>query len=190
MSEKHPHSHESDTQHHEALSSHDHIERVREKIEKEATEAQKNDSQERLEAAQKKVETLAAPTEKLKQTSETPAAAHEAHKRPFKAEQKISFSRTMTRVRKRLNVAEKPFSKVIHNPTVDKVSEVAGRTVARPSSMLGGAFFSLIGTSALLWITNHYGYEYNYLVVILLFAVGMVAGLLIEVLYRTKNKIK
>ncbi len=91
-----------------------------------------------------------------------------------------AYSRTLTRVQKRLSAPSRVFSKVVHSKALDKPSEVVGNTVARPSSMLGGALLAFVGTSILLWVTRRYGYEYNYLAVILLFIGGMAAGLLAE----------
>ena len=54
--------------------------------------------------------------------------------------------------------------------------------------MLGGAFFAAIGSSLLLWTTKRYGYEYNYLAVVLLFATGMVLGLTIELIWKSVRK--
>ncbi len=101
----------------------------------------------------------------------------------------MAFSRTMTRTRKRLSPVSRTFSKVIHSSVVDKPSEFIGKTVARPQGMLWGAFFAFLGTSGLLWITKHYGYEYNYLLAILLFVIGAVVGTTIEgLVYLFKSR--
>lgn len=91
-----------------------------------------------------------------------------------------AWSRQMTRTRKRLNPLDRVASKVIHSPIVDKPSEFIGKTIARPQGMLWGSVVAFIGTSALLWITNHYGYEFNYLLVVLLFLGGSILGTAIE----------
>lgn len=100
----------------------------------------------------------------------------------------MAYSRTMLRVQKHLSLPSRYFSKAIHSKALDKPSEVVGKTVARPSSMLGGALFAAIGTSLLLWTTERYGYEYNYLAVILLFGTGMVLGLIIELVWKSLKK--
>ncbi|HMT18788.1 MAG TPA: hypothetical protein PKD20_03425 [Candidatus Saccharibacteria bacterium] len=100
----------------------------------------------------------------------------------------MAYSRTMTRVRKRLPLPSRAFSKVIHSKVVDKPSEFVGKTVARPSSMLGGAFFAAFGSCVLLWITKRYGYEYNYLAILLMFIAGMALGLTAEIIYRTAKR--
>lgn len=101
----------------------------------------------------------------------------------------MAFSRAMTRTRKRLSPVSRGFSKVIHSPAIDKPSEFIGKTIARPQGMLWGAVFAFIGTSGLLWITKHYGYEYNYLLAIILFVIGAVVGTAIEgLVYFLKSK--
>lgn len=96
-----------------------------------------------------------------------------------------AYNRALTRVQKRLSAPSRVFSKAVHSKALDRPSEAIGKTVARPSGMLGGAIFALIGTSLLLWITRRYGYEYNYLAVILLFVGGMAVGLGAEAVLKT-----
>jgi hypothetical protein len=96
----------------------------------------------------------------------------------------MAYSRALTRVQKRLSAPGRVFSKLVHSAALDRPSEAIGKTVARPSGMLGGAFSALIGTSILLWVTRHYGYEYNYLAVILLFVCGMAFGLAAEGIFK------
>jgi len=92
----------------------------------------------------------------------------------------MSYSRAMTRVRKHLPAPSRALSKIVHSPLLDKPSELASKTVARPSSMLGGGLFAMIGTALLLWTVNKHGYEYNYLAVAVLFLGGAIAGLAAE----------
>lgn len=96
----------------------------------------------------------------------------------------MAYSRTMTRVRKRLSVPAKALSKLVHSKLLDKPSEIAGNTIARPSGMLGGASIAFAGSLALLWITRKYGYEYNYLAIMMLFGIGLALGLLTELLIK------
>lgn len=100
----------------------------------------------------------------------------------------IAYNRTMTRVRKQLSAPSRAFSQLVHSKALDRPSEIASKTIARPSSMLGGALTAALGTSTLLWLTNHYGYEYNYLVVIALFAIGMFVGLFVELAWKTARR--
>jgi len=101
-----------------------------------------------------------------------------------------AFTRSLTRTRKKLSAPSKAFSKVIHVPVIDKSSEFIGRTVARPTSMLWGAMFAFIGTSGLLWVTKYYGYEYNYLLVVMLFVGGAILGTLAEFTWHSLRRSK
>lgn len=103
----------------------------------------------------------------------------------YKQVREVGYKRTMTRTRKKLSAPSRTFSKVVHNPLVDKASEFTGKTVARPSSVFSGAVFAFIGTSALFWITKHYGYEYNYLFAIMMFIVGAFVGLTLEFIVKS-----
>lgn len=91
-----------------------------------------------------------------------------------------SYNRTMLRVQKKLSLPNRYFSRAIHSPILDKPSEFASKTIARPSAMLGGAFIAMLGSFALYVVVRYYGYEYNYLAIAILFLFGMLFGLLAE----------
>jgi hypothetical protein len=116
-----------------------------------------------------------------KETSDTPIG----HQKELKS---ISYKRTMSRVQSQLSTPERTFSKVIHQPVIEKVSDVGARTVGRPSGLLGGGVASLIGTGFVLYVARHYGFEYNYMLFILLFAVGFFAGIVIELTTKLLQK--
>lgn len=91
-----------------------------------------------------------------------------------------AFNRTLIKVRRQLNPVDRVFSKLVHQPVIDAVSEFSGKTIARPSGLLGGGLFALIGSSLLLYISKHYGFEYNFTVFLIMFAGGFAAGLFAE----------
>ncbi len=171
-----------------AEASRQHLDKLHAKLEKAATEAKMGNDSEHLEKATTRVEKHAQPIERHQSRA---AESHNDNRNGHgvsidpKKERQANYNRTIARVRKKENFIERPFSKVIHNPVVDKVSEATGKTVARPSSMLGGAFFAMIGTSALLWIAKHYGYEYSYFAVIGLFLLGMIVGVALEIILKS-----
>lgn len=111
---------------------------------------------------------------------DTPAAPY-FMKRELQAE---GLKRTLARARARLSKPEQRLSKVIHQPVVDKVSELGARTVARPSGFLLGSFLAFLGSLSLLYTAKHYGFRYNYLTFIFLFVGGYVLGVLIELSWR------
>lgn len=93
----------------------------------------------------------------------------------------LALRRNLNRVRKHLSKPQQLASKVIHQPVVSKVSEMAEDTVARPSGLLGGGIIALAGSFTLLYMAKHYGFEYNFLAFFLLFTGGFLIGILAEV---------
>ena len=94
----------------------------------------------------------------------------------------MAFKRTMKNTRRHLSAPSRLVSKVIHQPIVEKMSEAASDTVARPSGIIGGGIFAVIGSLLLLWVTKHYGYEYNYLAFIVFVGTGFILGVAAEFL--------
>ncbi|NDG28962.1 hypothetical protein EB118_02535 [bacterium] len=95
----------------------------------------------------------------------------------------------MNSTRRNLSAPSRLVSKLIHQPVVEKVSEVASASVARPSGIIGGGLCAVTGSFLLLWLTKKYGYEYNYLMFIIFLAAGFVFGVIIElVLYVTVTR--
>ncbi len=91
-----------------------------------------------------------------------------------------AFKRSLKTVRAKLPAPARAFSKIIHNETVDTISNVGAQTIARPSGVLGGGIVAFAGSLILLYVSKHYGFRYNYLVMIILFVAGFAAGSLIE----------
>lgn len=99
-----------------------------------------------------------------------------------------AYKKELQRVRTHLPKSQRTLSKVIHNPTVEAVSEVGSRTVARPSGLLGGGIAAFVGTIALVLISRHYGFTYNFFVYIALLAGGFLVGLIFELIIRGLRK--
>lgn len=91
-----------------------------------------------------------------------------------------TFHRTLTRVRKQLSAPNRALSKVVHQPVVDAVSQATGKTIARPSGLLGGSIVAFVGSSVFLWMAKYYGFSYNYLLFAMLFVAGFALGMIIE----------
>lgn len=102
-----------------------------------------------------------------------------------------AYQRELTSVRKHLGKPSRAFSKIAHNKTVEKISEAGAKTIARPSGILGGSILAFLGSSIFLWMTKHYGFRYNFSVMILLFIGGFFLGAFIEMtiwLIRGKSR--
>lgn len=92
----------------------------------------------------------------------------------------ITLRRELMLIRRQLSLPARTLSKIIHQPAIRAVSEGAGKTVSRPSGLLGGGLVALFGTSGYLYLAHHMGFSYNYGVFILLFVGGFLFGLLLE----------
>lgn len=94
----------------------------------------------------------------------------------------ISKDRELNNIRRHLPRSQKTLSKVIHQPTVQALSDVASKTVSRPSGLLGGGLLALIGTSGYYFLAKHVGFSYNYSVFLALFVGGFILGIVLELI--------
>lgn len=165
-----------------AAESRKNLERIHKKAEK-SQEATK----EHVEHIQSKVETHAISGKEFT-VGENESTSHghvHSNQKELKAD---AYKKTMNRVERKLSKPDRALSKVIHNKTVESVSEFGGKTFARPSGILGGGLFALIGSAFFLYMTKHYGFEYNYFIFFVLFVGGFFAGMLCELLVRSVLK--
>lgn len=163
-----PQRHERVAERHEKAPEHEHkrnIEQIRQNAEKAAVESDKT----RVEAQ--------------------PDDSH-APKDAFvnKEIKDMAYARTMNRVRQRMTPVGRTFSRLIHQPVVNSLSEGAAKTVGRPSGLFGGGLIALIGTTVYYYISKHYGYDYNFFVFLALLAGGFVVGWTLEILWRLMHR--
>lgn len=97
-----------------------------------------------------------------------------------KSERNASFNATMDEVRSHMSAPSRAFSKVIHNPTVEKISDVVGGTVARPNAILSGSVFAFLFTLVIYLIARYYGYALSGGETIASFAAGWILGLVFD----------
>ncbi len=127
-----------------------------------------------------KAETQTNPVEELQAAEKAAKPAQPLH---VNSELKnITLNRELTAIRRKLSAPQRALSKVIHQPVIRAVSEPLGKTVSRPSGLLGGGLTALIGTSIYLYIVKSSGQRYQYSVFLVLFAGGFIFGLLLELL--------
>lgn len=93
------------------------------------------------------------------------------------AAQQERFDKTMAAVQSQLSPSSRAFSKVIHNPAIEKASEVTGSTVARPNALLSGAIAAFVLTLAIYLIARFNGYPLSGAESIAAFALGWLCGL-------------
>lgn len=162
-----------------SAESQKHLERLQERAE----QAEKDPIQKHIESLSRSVEQQAVSGKELNvgdKTTESSAQAFGATKH-LKAD---AYKKTLKNIRSNLSAPQRAFSKVIHQPVIDSISNAAGKTVARPSSLLGAGFGALLGSAVLLYVSKHNGFTYNYAVIFFLFIGGFFVGALVELLVK------
>lgn len=156
-------------------------EQLREAVEK--GEKAKHPHESSIEHIREKIEREASSAEQHRQIKHEKAPERHRGVIDKKAKEE-AYQNLLVDVRKRLSKRQRVFSKFIHRPTVERVSEIGAKTVARPSGVLGAGIFGLIGSSIVFWMSHYYGFYYNYFVGIALILAGFAAGLVVEWFWR------
>ncbi len=159
------------------------VERL-EQLEKKADPTPERDKQEQEQKAERaKVEALEkAINAEVKNDSEK-----EGHGRSSKRSSNLSrkakeasFKTHIKRVQNELPPASRAFSKIIHNKTVEQISDGLGATVARPNAILSGAVFAFVLVLAVYIVAKTYGYPLSGFETIGAFAIGWVIGIIYD----------
>lgn len=140
-----------------------------------------------LEHARHQARETAKPAETLQVESEEKNSSQGQVNRELKG---LALQRVLTRTRKRLNPADKAISRLIHQPVVDAISSGAEKTIARPTGFLFGSIIAFLGSLYLLYSARHYGFRYNFLIIVMLFAAGYVIGVCIEVIPKAFRRVR
>jgi hypothetical protein len=162
-----------------------------------SAESQKNLERLQEAAEQAEKDPLQKHVESLKQSAESQAISGkefnvgdkqgESSSQTFGVHKQLkndAYKRTIHKVQSKLHAPERVLSRVIHQPAVDAASNVAAKTVARPSGFLGGSLVAFIGSAVFLYMARQYGFSYNYAVVFMLFVGGFFLGLILELFIR------
>jgi arginine utilization protein RocB len=154
-------------------------ERLREDVERAAEKSvEKNPEQARREAME-----YAKSNEKETKSAETEQQPATVNRGPIsKNEHEASFSSTMKEIQSQMTTSSRTFSKVIHNKTVEQVSEVAGSTVARPNAILSGAVFAFLLTLVVYLVAKNVGYPLSGFESIGAFILGWIVGVVYDFL--------
>lgn len=154
-------------------------ERQRELVAERERNAAEKTSEHSLENARREALEQAHSSERGENRVESPAERRGAI---TKRERKASYDATMQDVRSHMSGASRAFSTVIHNPTVEKVSDVVGGTIARPNAILSGAVFAFLFTLAIYLVARFNGYALSGTESIASFTLGWLVGLTFDYL--------
>jgi len=94
------------------------------------------------------------------------------------------YTHTLSSIRNRLKTPEKGLSKLIHQPVVERASDLLENTVARPSGILFGGIFSFIGSLSSYLLARRLGGELRLSVFAVFFVGGFFVGLIVELAWR------
>lgn len=155
------------------------LEQAREKIEKAAERAREAHEDSPDTARHEALEQ--AKTAEKEQTQEHEVAPAERRSTvASKAERKQAYKSIMTDVQDQLPAGSRAFSKLIHNPVVEKTSEAVGNTVARPNAILAGSVSAFLVVLAVYLIARYYGYPLSGSESVLAFIAGWLLGILYD----------
>ena len=129
--------------------------------------------------ARHEIERIAIEAEKT-QEKEQHASVEKVEQKPItKRDIEEKYQETMKHMRSQLPAPSRAFSKVIHNPIVEKTSDVIGNTVARPNLIIAGSL-GAIASVVVYVLARTYGYELSGFETIGLFLLGWLIGAIFE----------
>lgn len=99
-----------------------------------------------------------------------------------KKQKNDSFNLTMKRVQSEMTTTQRIFSKIIHNKTIEKTSEVISNTIARPNSILAGSISAFLITLLTYYIAKTIGYRLSGSETMAAFTAGWILGLIFDYL--------
>lgn len=151
-------------------------ERLRESLEKATSERESNidEARHEVDQAARRIE-----RENTKEIDQGPSPAERRRRdAPISTtEREASFKMTMSEVQREMSAPSRTFSKVIHNKTVEKISDITGNTIARPNAILSGAIFAFILTLGVYIVAKNLGYPLSGFETIGSFILGWILGI-------------
>lgn len=160
------------------------VQKSLEKLREKAEAAENDPIQRHIESLSKSAEQQAISGKELNVGDKTTESSQQTfgHPKHLKAD---AYKRSLKNIRANLKTPDKIMSRIVHQPVVDTVSNAAAKTVARPSVLLGGGIGAFLGSAALLYLSKHNGFTYNYTAIFVLFIGGFFLGALAELLIKT-----
>ena len=164
---------------HEKVVSHEHQEHAQTHRREQAEKARQEKSAENLTKIQELAQAEAKAAQKIT-AEEQPQGELDTTAGTTQSLKAKAFERTLSKTQQKLSKPARTFSKLVHSPFIDKVSSVSSQTVARPSGFLSGSICAFLGSSIVYYYAKHYGFRYNYLLLILFFIAGYLLGVVLE----------
>ena len=132
---------------------------------------------ERVENARREAKEVIAKEASKETRQATDSTAPRAVRNVARSEKGLAYKQTMQQIRAEMSAPERTFSKLIHNPFVERSSEVIGGTLARPNAILAGSTTALVLVILTYIIARTFGYQLSGFETIGSFLAGWVLGL-------------
>lgn len=94
-----------------------------------------------------------------------------------KKQKATEYKKTMSAIQSEMSAPSRTFSKVIHNPVIEKTSEAVGNTVARPNALLAGSTTAFVTVAIVYMVAKQYGYVLSGFESIGAFIIGWLVGI-------------
>lgn len=98
-------------------------------------------------------------------------------RRVTKKQKTAEYKKTMKAIQSEMSAPSRAFSKVIHNPVVEKTSDIVGSTIARPNAILAGGTTAFIAVGIVYIVAKQYGYVLSGFESIAAFTLGWLVGI-------------
>ena len=164
-------------------------ERLREELESSVESSVEKDQDTAIEKARKSIEKeYAFGHEKNNAQKGSEKRSQRQRHNISKADKKRSYATTMRHIRRNMPTTQRTFSRFIHAPLVEKTSEVASTTVARPSGILGAGIVAVTGLGYVLYTAKQTGFSLSGTEFIVFLAIGWMTGIFIEFTWKLAQR--
>lgn len=99
-----------------------------------------------------------------------------------KQEKKQAYKKQIKKVQSQLPRGSRAFSKVVHNPVVETISDATAKTIFRPSALIGGSVTGLALGLIIYLVARYYGYPISTMTLVLLLIIGAILGVIVELI--------
>ncbi|MDQ5943234.1 MAG: hypothetical protein QG675_2 [Patescibacteria group bacterium] len=99
-----------------------------------------------------------------------------------KKEKKQAYRKQIKKVQSQLPRGARTFSKIVHNPVIETVSDATAKTIFRPSALIGGSVTGLVFGLVIYLVARYYGYPISTMTLVLLLIVGAILGVIVELI--------
>ena len=99
-----------------------------------------------------------------------------------KQEKRQAYKKEIKKVQSQLPRGSRAFSKVVHNPVIETISDATAKTIFRPSALIGGSITGLVLGLIIYLVARYYGYPISTMTLVLLLIVGAILGVIVELI--------